>query len=75
MGAPIVRVYRDAGAWAVMDGNEPPLRHDDLDDVPEDIRPHLAVLMVSPDGFYSPVIGRRISADVFWVRRVNSDDG
>lgn len=38
-----------------------------FDGLPEDVKGRVAVMLAAPDGYRHEKIGRRISADRFWV--------
>ena len=39
----------------------------DFDELPPDVKPKLALLLLCPDGFRDEKLGRRIAEDIYWI--------
>lgn len=65
----MVRVCREANRWVVIETDDSYVIHHfaKLVDMPEPLRSNLAVLNAAAEPINIPEMGRRISAEVFWV--------
>ena len=62
------RVGRDKdGWWVCHSGNDALEPYRSFDDLPDEVRRRIAVLLAAPDGFRDERIGRRITEDRFWL--------